>query len=92
MTLQQSYWTTGMEEALDLTFYPEHQMVAECSQGYVGLVTGMGDVTYEDGTTARAWVGIHLGRDDTRGIEPGSPWSSRTPSFLYKLEEEYSGE
>lgn len=53
-----------------------------CSAGYLGLVTSdrRKRVTYDDGTTALVWVGIHL--EDRAPITRGQPWSSKDPEVV----------
>jgi hypothetical protein len=41
-------------------------------------------VTYPDGTTALAWVGLHLS-GALKGTKPGDPWSSRNPCIVGNL-------
>jgi len=55
--------------------------IARCSLGTLGLITSDGPVpvTYKDGNSGIAWVGIHL----TDAIAPlGSSWSSRNPRIV----------
>lgn len=63
--------------------------IALCSRGNLGLITMDKPITvrYSDGSTAEAWVGIHLtsgiGNDSERNLLrflPGDPWSSRNPT------------
>jgi hypothetical protein len=57
--------------------------VARCSQGKLGIITDedLKEVTYEDGTKAFAYVGIHLSGNI------GAPWSSRHPQVLGHIDE-----
>jgi hypothetical protein len=56
--------------------------IAYCSRGEKGFI--LEDypklLTYPDGSTGHAWVGVHLGPDKI-----GRPWSSRSPRVLRKL-------
>jgi hypothetical protein len=60
---------------------PERGAIAVCSAGSLGLITvdEPQQVTYSDGTSADAWVGIHL-TDELRTI--GDGWSSRDPKVI----------
>jgi len=55
--------------------------IAICSLGAIGLVTSdkPETVTYNDGNTGEAWLGVHL-TDKVASV--GSPWSSRTPKVI----------
>lgn len=58
--------------------------LALCSKGALGLITesDQQEVTYDDQTKGKAYVGIHL-TDKVAAL--GSPWSSRTPLVVGKL-------
>lgn len=59
--------------------------IARCSRGQLGLITvdEPTEVTYPDGNTGIAWVGIHLAWGE--GVKPGDPWSSRNPTKVADL-------
>lgn len=51
---------------------------AVCSHGYIGRITGRAWVTYGDGFSNWAWVGVSM---------HGKPWSSTRPRFLQPADE-----
>jgi hypothetical protein len=57
---------------------PRRGDICLCSLDHLGVITskGMVEVTYPDGNTGRAYVGVHI------WPEPGTPWSSRTPRII----------
>lgn len=61
---------------------PKKGMIAKCSNGKLGLITSdePKPVTYSDGNTAYAYVGIHLTGDI------GSEWSSRNPIIVGNID------
>ena len=64
---------------------PKRGAIATCSAGSLGLITAdePKEITYSDGSSAEAWVGIHL-TDKIRSI--GDGWSSRDPEVLGYIE------
>lgn len=64
---------------------PKKGSIALCSLGCFGLITEdkPREVTYHDGSTAIAYVGVHL---TDKIIPMGSPWSSRTPVVVGEME------
>ena len=64
--------------------------IAICGLGTTGLITNPEpqSVTYEDGSTGVAYVGIHL----TNMLVPiGSPWSSRRPIIIGHIDQPNEG-
>ena len=64
---------------------PRKGRIALCSLGCFGLITEDEPrlVTYKDGSSAIAYVGVHL----TDKVAPvGSGWSSRTPVVVGEME------
>jgi hypothetical protein len=57
-------------------------VIAVCSLGHVGLITKdtKQEITYPDGNTGHAYVGLHL---------DGTPWSSRAPTTCGNVREWY---
>lgn len=78
---------------------PKRGSIAVCSSGFVGLITNDNrqEITYKDGSTSFAYVGIQL-FNDTNPVEmrdkngkprvgvvrtkAGKPWSSRSPRII----------
>lgn len=62
-----------MHKTFELGQIKMRGIVAVCSLGQVGLITKdtKQEVTYSDGNTGHAYVGLHL---------DGTPWSSRAPT------------
>ncbi len=60
--------------------------IAYCGLNTLGLITNAErqPVIYKDGTTAMAYVGIHL-TDKIANI--GDPWSSRNPTIVGNINE-----
>ena len=68
---------------------PHKGCTARCSLGLLGRITSDApqEVTYADGNKGLAWVGVQLEHKtfvspftgETITVEPGGPWSSRTP-------------
>lgn len=73
---------------------PKKYALAYCSRGYLGYITHDDPqvVTYPDGNSALAWVGIQL--TDKAPFDPnytgptgiGAPWSSRHPVVVGYLD------
>jgi hypothetical protein len=74
---------------------PRRGALAFCSLGLLGLITcdKPQEITYQDGTTALAWIGLQLsdrlytiGRDTKeprlRRARMGGEWSSRSPTVV----------
>ena len=65
---------------------PRKGSLAICGIGTLGLITkdGPRKITYPDGNSGMAYVGIHL----TDKVAPvGSPWSSRTPVVISHVDD-----
>jgi hypothetical protein len=58
---------------------PRKGDIARCSRKMLGLITSdtQKDVTYPDGNTEKAWVGIHIHPD-----RAGQKWSSKNPTVI----------
>jgi hypothetical protein len=73
--------------AIALCGLPEAGDLALCSRGFLGLITQAKpeEFEYPDGTTGRAYVGVHLEERDGKLL--GDPWSSRSPIVVASLTE-----
>lgn len=65
---------------------PQKGAIAICGAGSLGLITADEKqlVTYDDGSEAMAWTGIHL-TGKLENAEPGDDWSSRGPDVIANL-------
>jgi hypothetical protein len=63
--------------------------IAKCSQKCIGLITcdEPQQVTYGDGSTGSAWVGVHWHNRPELGILIGDPWSSRNPKVIGHIDQ-----
>jgi hypothetical protein len=67
---------------------PTRGDICRCSLGTLGVVTEdeKQEVTYRDGNTAEAYVGVHVRDHPEYDIEKGDPWSSRDPEVVVSFE------
>ena len=63
---------------------PRKGSIAICSLGMLGLITsdGLEEITYSDGNTGLAFIGIHLNMQNL-----GNKWSSRNPVIIGHVQE-----